>query len=153
MFMNVKNYIVYSDKLKLLMVDLTQIENATEEDCQKGIDHWARLFKATTWEEVKMLSEKNDYLQEAAKTAYKLSADEVIRMQCQAREDFYRQQRYIQHRLEKAEKIEQRYEAMEHEIQEKKQDIQRMKEENQNLNEEIFRLKAKLEKMMVKINK
>ena len=38
MFTNVKNHIVYSDKLKLYVVDLTCIEKATEEDKKYQID-------------------------------------------------------------------------------------------------------------------
>lgn len=46
---NIKNHILYSDKLMLRVIDLTHIDLATEEDQAYGIDHWARLFKASTW--------------------------------------------------------------------------------------------------------
>ena len=59
MFMNVKNHHIFSDKMKLCVVDLSQIELATEEDREAGIDHWARLFKAKTWEEMKELAKKD----------------------------------------------------------------------------------------------
>ena len=91
--MNTKNHKIYSDKLSLHVVDLTQIDNATEEDRLRGIDYWARLFKATTWEEIKMLASNNSFLTEAAETIYQLSAEDKIRLQCEAREDFYNQQR------------------------------------------------------------
>ena len=39
------------------MVDLTQTELATEEDKANRIDYWARLFKAKTWEDLKMLAQ------------------------------------------------------------------------------------------------
>lgn len=95
MFVNIRNHIIYSDKLKLFVIDLTQIDEATEEERSRGMEHWARLFKATTWEEIKMLAEKNEFLEEAAETAYRLSAEEKIRLQCQAREDYYRTQNTI----------------------------------------------------------
>ena len=41
---------------------------------------------------------------QAAETAYVLSADEQIRLQCQAREEYYRDQRYMQKRLDRAER-------------------------------------------------
>lgn len=88
-------------KLKLYVVDLTCMNKATEEDKNRGIYDWARFFKATTWEEIKMLAEHNVFLEEAAETVYQLSAEEKIRMPCEAREDYYRQQRYIQHKLDK----------------------------------------------------
>ncbi len=88
--MNEKTHHLYSDKLRLSVLDLTQIKLATEEDKRYGIDHWAALFKSTTWEELKMLSESNKYLQEAVSTVYQLSQDEIIRQQCEAREEYYR---------------------------------------------------------------
>ncbi|MBQ8084714.1 MAG: hypothetical protein IJ232_01240, partial [Lachnospiraceae bacterium] len=49
---------------------------------------WAKLFKATTWEEIRMLAEKNEYIADTVVTLRKLTEDEKIRMQCQAREDY-----------------------------------------------------------------
>lgn len=77
------------DSLTLNVVDLSCIDLATEEDRQHHIDYWATLFKATTWEEVKMLASKNEYLNEAAKTIYQMSADKRIRKQCRDREEYY----------------------------------------------------------------
>lgn len=37
-----------------------------------------------------MLAQKNEYLQEASETVYKLTQEEEIRLQCEAREDYYR---------------------------------------------------------------
>lgn len=53
---------------------------------------WASLFKATTWEEINMLAKENEYIDEAANTIYQLTQEEKIRMQCEAREDYYRTQ-------------------------------------------------------------
>lgn len=40
--------------------ELNNEEFATEEDKAYGIDYWAKLFKSTTWEELKILAlEKN----------------------------------------------------------------------------------------------
>lgn len=54
----------------------------------KELYEWAKLFKATTWEEIKMLAEKNEYIADTVVTLKQLTADEKIRMQCQAREDY-----------------------------------------------------------------
>lgn len=51
--MNVKTHKIYSDKLCLSVLDLKHIELATEEDKAYQIDYWARLFKATTWKELR----------------------------------------------------------------------------------------------------
>ena len=47
--LNEKKLYVFSDKFLISVVDLTQIELATEEDKSYGIDLWARVFNATTW--------------------------------------------------------------------------------------------------------
>jgi predicted transposase/invertase (TIGR01784 family) len=94
--MNVKNHHIYSDKLSLGVVDLSKIELATEEDKTYGTDHWAALFKAGTWEELKALGEGNIAYEEAVKTLYTLSADKNIQEQCYRREIFQREQRRIQ---------------------------------------------------------
>ena len=116
MFTNIKNHIIYSDKLKLYVIDLTCIDKATEEDKIRGIHHWAKLFKATTWEEIKMLTADNTFLEEAAETVFQLSAEEQIRMQCEAREDYYRQQRYIQQKLERLAELESKEHQMLHNV-------------------------------------
>ena len=109
MMMNVKNHNVYSDKLILSVVDLTKVELATEEDKAYKIDYWARLFKAKTWEDLKMLARENEYLQEAADSLFVANADEIIRQQCQAREDAEKRERTLErdNRLlrEKLEKV------------------------------------------------
>lgn len=89
-FLNVKTHKVYSDKIRLSVLDLTHIDLATEEDKAYQIDYWASLFKATTWEELQMLAQNNEYFKEAAETVYCLTREEEIRQQCEAREDYYR---------------------------------------------------------------
>ena len=91
-FLNVKNHMLYSDKLRLSVLNLTRIDLATEEDRAYHIDYWASLFKATTWEEIKMLAQKDDTIKEASNTIYQLSQEEKIRLQCEAREDYYRRE-------------------------------------------------------------
>ena len=91
--LNVKNHIVYSDKFTLHMVDLTHIELATEEDKAWNINYWARLFTATTWEDVKMIAEKDIYMEAAAKEMYRFSEDQMIEERCRARDDFMKQER------------------------------------------------------------
>ena len=87
--LNVKNHHVYSDNLTLSVVDLSHIELATDEDKEYHIDYWAKLFKATTWEEIKMLAAKDRYINEASKTIFQLSAKDQIRKRCRDREEYY----------------------------------------------------------------
>lgn len=77
-------------KFVLCMLDLTQIELATEEDKSYGIDYWARLFKAETWEELKMIAKNDKYLMKASETLYSLHCDQTIQDMCCAREDYIR---------------------------------------------------------------
>ena len=98
--MNRKTHRIYSDKLQLSVVDLTQIEMATEEDKAFQIDYWARLFKAKTWEEIKMLTEKSEYLKEAAQSVYMANADEIVRQKCLAREEAERHERTVKRNMD-----------------------------------------------------
>ena len=95
-----KDHYPYTDKLQIGVVDLTRIDLATTEDQEYNIDKWARLFKAKTWEDIRMVAAKNQMIDDAATTIYQLTADERIRQQCEAREDYLRRQRGIQEMLE-----------------------------------------------------
>ena len=98
--MNVKNHHLYSDKFTLSVVDLTCIHLATDEDRFYHIDDWAELFTATTWEEVRMIADKNASLYEASKTLYALNSNQTIRDQCLARIDYYRMMNAINQEME-----------------------------------------------------
>lgn len=100
--LNVKNHTLYSDKLRLSVLDLTCTDLATNEDKACQLDCWARFFKATTWEELHMIAQNNEFIKEAAGTVYQLTQEERIRMECEAREDFYRTQRGIQDMLDES---------------------------------------------------
>lgn len=92
LLMNPKNHKIYSDKFDIRVLDLTCTHLATEEVKKYHIDYWARLFKATTWEDIRMVAQNNIYLEEAAQTLYKMNADEMVRLQCLARMDYEREQ-------------------------------------------------------------
>ena len=75
---NLKNHHVYSDIFTLSMVELNHINLATEEDKAYGIDKWAALFKATTWEEIQMLAKTDSNIELAAKSIYSSVTDPRI---------------------------------------------------------------------------
>ena len=54
-------------------VNLRHIELATDEDKRYGIDTWAKVFKATTWEELKMLASKNKKTKQAISSIWQLA--------------------------------------------------------------------------------
>ncbi len=85
--MNVKKYYIYNDNFTLNVLDLTQIDLATDEDKTYKIDYWAKLFKAKTWEDLKMLTQNNNTFKETCETVYKLNQDESVRYWCEMREE------------------------------------------------------------------
>ena len=94
--LNAKTQRVYSDKFILSVLQLNQTNIATKEDKAYGLDHWANLFKAKTWEEIKMLAKNNEYLEETAESLFIANADELVRQQCLAREDAQRRERTLE---------------------------------------------------------
>lgn len=124
----------YSDKLRISVVDLTQIELATEEDKRYDIDLWARVFTATTWREVEMLAQNNEYLQEAISGVRQLTEDEKIRQQCQAREDFAYWERIKSTKMKE----------LSEDLQQAQDKLQQTQDELQKKDDEIARLRAEL---------
>ncbi len=102
--MNVKTRHILTDKIALSVVDLKHMDLATQEDQRWKIDYWASLFKATTWEELKMLAEQNPVMGDAVETIFELTADEAIREQCKAREKHIKEMNTILREREMAEK-------------------------------------------------
>ena len=73
------------------MLDLTQIEIAgSQPETDKKLLKWASIFKAETLEELEQLASGEEVLENMVVTMKKLSEDEKIRMQCEAREDYER---------------------------------------------------------------
>ncbi|MCR5323430.1 MAG: Rpn family recombination-promoting nuclease/putative transposase [Lachnospiraceae bacterium] len=88
MLINTKNInVVYSDKLRVSNVNLTNIDMATEEDIRFGIKKWAQVFKAQTWEELIMLAEKDKTVDRAVSSAWQLTEDERVYEQIRRREE------------------------------------------------------------------
>ena len=125
---------IYSDKFVLSVVNLNQIDKATEEDRKYGIDRWAQLFKATTWEAIKTMAKENEYISSAAETMFESSQDNSIRFFLEGVEEANRIRRGQEIRLERAETA----------LREAKEELQAKEDELKSLTEEIARLKALL---------
>ena len=78
---------IYSDKFRLSVLQLRQMEHATEADRQQGRYLWAKFFKATNWEEIRMLAEQNPIFAEAAQTIYRVTADQRVCDLCEGRRE------------------------------------------------------------------
>ncbi len=111
------------------MLDLTQIGMASEEDKAYGIDTWARIFKAKTWEELRMAVDNNDYMEETAETMYTLNADKIVRQQCEVRRRAEIEEKYLHDEMERL-----------------AEDNQRLKQESENWKEKYEKLLAEQKK-------
>lgn len=87
------------------MLELKQIELATEEDKKWNLDFWAKLFKARTWEELRMIAKDNEYFTEASNTLCDLYADFNVRERCRDREDYELEQKYLHDTIEQLTKM------------------------------------------------
>ncbi len=125
---NVKNHKKYSDSLTLHVVNLSRIDLATDEDKKYHIHEWAMLFKATSWEEIKMLASKDEYLNEASETIFRMSADDLVRKRCRDREEYYQDLRSYERKIEQ--------DRIEHEraIAEKEEEIRQLKAQLAQMN-------------------
>lgn len=89
--LDVEDGYLYSDKLCIKVLDLTQLEKAKQEpETNKKLLKWASIFKAETLEELEQLASGEEVFENMVVTMKKLSEDEKIRMQCEAREDYER---------------------------------------------------------------
>lgn len=83
--MNEKTHEVYCDRLELNVLSLRNIKYATENEKKSNLYQWAKIFAAKTWEELKMAA-TTEAMKSSVVTIRKLTAEERIRMQCEARE-------------------------------------------------------------------
>ena len=134
MLSEVDNHYIYNDKFTVGTLDLTNIHLATDTDKAYNIDKWARLFKAQTWEDIKMLAKQYEAIDDAATTIYQISEDDRIRYECWAREDYEKRQRALNRKLEQKDEI----------IRQDKEIIQQSKETINDMAKRIAELEAKL---------
>ena len=86
--MNVKAHQIYTKKLAINVLQLNHIELATNEDKANNLDHWARLFVADTWEELKALVNEHPEFEEAVNMIYKANADDSVKYAIEAENKF-----------------------------------------------------------------
>ena len=135
---NVKTHRIYSDKFRIYVIDLTKRESADKTHRNKKLYHWAKLFKAKSWEEAAMIAEKDKALSEAAGAMLYFN------------EDFWAQKEAMDRAFFHADKLKQRAEKaklkaeLRKALQEKDAAIrekQKKDAENARLKEEIARLR------------
>ena len=97
---NDKDNLLYTDKFNLYVIELNRTDLATEYDKRYSIDVWAQFFKATTWEEIKMITKDNPSMNSTAESVYLSNSDFVIRERCRAREDAIIHEKYQAEQIE-----------------------------------------------------
>ena len=100
--LNDKTYQPYTSKFRIYILDLTKESLATNEDCLFHTDIWARFFKAKTWEEIKMLAQKEPAIASAAQTMSELWKQYAVQEQIIAREDRLKREMAVKMELETA---------------------------------------------------
>lgn len=155
--MNVKNHHIYTDKFVLSVVDLKHMELATQEDKEWKLDYWAALFKATTWEELKMLAQQSQILKEAVETVYDLTADEAIQEQCKAREKHIMEMKTLvkerEMALAKLEQSEQQNEQLSQQNEQQSKQIEQLSQQNEQQSQIIKQLQLENERLKAQNNK
>lgn len=150
--LNKKTHRRYSDKLGISVLDLTQIDMASDEDKAYGIDTWAAVFKAKTWEELRMAVQSNEYMKDAAETLYELNSDETIRQQCEARRRAEIEEKHMQDKLKKLEEDKENLTREKNELTNEKTELVKEKTELhiklQNEISETEKWKAKYEQLL-----
>lgn len=93
----------YTEGFAIFVLNLQQIYNPRVINAEGDTElyQWAKLFKAESWEEIRMLAEQNEVFDECATTLAQLTEDEKIRMQLEARNDYIARQKGLVSRVTK----------------------------------------------------
>ncbi len=90
---------LFSDKLRLSVLNLTQTALATEHDRQSGLTRWAAAFKAATWEEFQMLAEEDPIFQKVSDALYLISQNREVAEECLRRQEAAARRKRLEDRL------------------------------------------------------
>ena len=127
MMMDEKGY-VYTEKLAIKTLDLTRTDLATETDKRYNLDKWAKLFKVSTWDELKELSRDNKFFEEAAKSMRLISEEDELRDRMIEREEYYARQKYLEERAKRADEAEAELKASKAELKASKAELAKYRE-------------------------
>ncbi len=76
LLMNVKTHKPYSTDFGINVLQLNHIDNATQDDIDNNLVYWAKLFRATTWEEFIALADGNEIIEEVGDLIFTLNTDD-----------------------------------------------------------------------------
>ena len=94
---------IYTGNFTLSVLNLRRVDLATDEDKKWKIDKWATLFKAKTWEDLRMIAAQDEEMTIASKALYEKNQDKYARIWAQAHEDFLAEERMLVNRVKDAE--------------------------------------------------
>jgi len=134
---------IYSEKIKLTNIDMTKIDLATDNDVRYGLVNWAKLFMAETWEDLKMLAEKNKTIERAVSSAWQMTEEEIIRERMRNREEGEMMWQSMQKELEEYKKQSTEYQKQSIADQKRiKESERRISEKDALINELTEKLKS-----------
>ena len=144
--MNPKNGQVFTDKLQINVVDLNQIEKATESEIESGLARWARLFKAGTWEDLKTIAKEDAEMETTVKQTYDfINMDKFDKaMRDIAESDRIHRENIRKKQLAEIEQQKAEIAQQQTEIEQQQSEIARLSAEKGNMADEIARLRAML---------
>ncbi len=139
--------IIYTKSLAINVLQLNQIELATDEDKENNLDHWARLFVAKTWEDLKALVAEYPEFKEAVNMIYKANADDSVKYAIEAENRFraINAAQYEAGYTAAEEKYTGEIKLKDEALQEKDNKITALSDENATLSNEVSRLKDLLQ--------
>ena len=82
------NKMFYTRNFGIIIVQLKENENAEKPEIDSGLNKWAQLFLAETWEELQGMIKESEWMAETMYTLRNLTEDEKIRLECEARDRY-----------------------------------------------------------------
>lgn len=101
--LNVKNHNEYTGKFQLYVLDLNQIELATQEDRNNERDVWARLFQAKTRGDLMSIAQQYKEFEPVINRMNTLMSDDAIQLQYDAEETLRNREKGIRKKIHKLE--------------------------------------------------
>ena len=116
------------------MLSLNRIDLATEEDKKSGLDTWAKMFLAETWEEVQTLAREREALQAVAETMYDVNADAKKRAVFEARRKYREIVTTTKNEIARLEKENDQY----------RQEVDQFRQENDQYRQEVDQYRQRI---------
>ena len=143
--LNKKTHELYSDMLGINVLQLQYIDIASQEDIDNGLVYWAKLFMASSWEELQSLAQGHEDIEEVADLIFELNTDnqaqEILEGQRRYREQMATQ--YAVGRLDAQKEYQEKLEEKDKKIEEKDKTIEEKDKTIENLMKRIEELENK----------